>query len=932
MAAPLVEPPGESESAADSRLSHGYCGHGDATPTILENWRQALQVLHADGDLPISSMQTMPSQGSMHSILVPARQSPIQAADAFRPDHDDEIGHLSSGESSSSMDEYRHVLGGNLSSSIRAFNPDCHKWLTHGIGGQQRIFLVLAFLVVQMARFTLMDTFYRNGSETNFLSLMALANLLSFVIAVLVSLGLDGRSCLPKLLNVSALWRWVGISIGFGLSSSFQNFAWRLGLQQVDVALAAFLYLPTSALLSYYVFQRAYGTLEWLSMGMLMLAACCVILLRERGMEGGMYVNLLWAVSPGKLVLLFSSVLIGVVSSVLAERILKGRSAGLAGAQDSPNEGWSFYIHKVHIDLVGFLFAAALWVIPFMGPEELGKVLVKTSDGDLNWFGVYSRTTAAMIILNVVQSWLSGLMVKQLSTVSKSVSASVAEVFSIYIFDNYFNKYHWVHRMLPSTMLTIIVVLSALIFQTGRLNISAMKRKMGFAVERAPVPLQEMVRTAVAKATMLSRLRGDSQLMGDDQPVVSKASQLVGLIQKSSSILLYILADASRNLVLSTANKTSVTPQSLGVATFASGVILFCGLIAADKELGMRGVREAFNLRKIAKCLLPGFFFAASTALLSMAYSQGVTASMNMVLGKIYTPIAAFASRWILKKFYMWLEWMSLIITTLASVTFGALQAGGGAAGGGGASIFAMSLVIVSATSSVFASLSVERILKNETSCFNINKVRLDVASLMWSIVFLPIIGWVSVATQDSGHSRQQDAFWNLRPPDSCQDSACWGPLGSNRTCSSDMCSCECSSGVFVAWNSLAPPGQAPYLQHVLVPIVYIAIAVNVFQGWLGAMVAYKFSTVERAIADSFSLLLVFFVGEPLLNARMPDDAALNIVAFIVPLSAACFMVGTAELRKLCELCGLDIRGTKKKEETQVEEEQTSSDSGEDRE
>lgn len=97
-----------------------------------------------------------------------------------------------------------------------------------------------------------------------------------------------------------------------------------------------------------------------------------------------------------------------------------------------------------------------------------------------------------------------------------------------------------------------------------------------------------------------------------------------------------------------------------------------------------------------------------------------------------------------------------------------------------------------------------------------------------------------------------------------------------------------------------------------MLPIVWMAVLANLFQGWLGAMVSYKFSTVERAIADSFSLLLVYFLCDPLLNSKDVDDALLNIVAFIVPLSAATFMAATAEIQWLFETAGLDIGGHKK--------------------
>jgi len=74
---------------------------------------------------------------------------------------------------------------------------------------------------------------------------------------------------------------------------------------------------------------------------------------------------------------------------------------------------------------------------------------------------------------------------------------------------------------------------------------------------------------------------------------------------------------------------------------------------------------------------------------------------------------------------------------------------------------------------------------------------------------------------------------------------------------------------------------------------------VNTAQGWLVGRVTQRFSTVHRAIADSFSLLAIYFVGDPLFNGASLDSVSLNLVAFIVPLSTATFAVATSEMQKV---------------------------------
>lgn len=80
-----------------------------------------------------------------------------------------------------------------------------------------------------------------------------------------------------------------------------------------------------------------------------------------------------------------------------------------------------------------------------------------------------------------------------------------------------------------------------------------------------------------------------------------------------------------------------------------------------------------------------------------------------------------------------------------------------------------------------------------------------------------------------------------------------------------------------------------------------MAVFVNTAQGWLVGKVTHAFSVIHRAIADSFSLLGIYFIGDPLLNGKSLDNSTLNLVAMIVPLSTATFTVATTEMRKAFE-------------------------------
>ncbi|CAE8625517.1 unnamed protein product [Polarella glacialis] len=344
-------------------------------------------------------------------------------------------------------------------------------------------------------------------------------------------------------------------------------------------------------------------------------------------------------------------------------------------------------------------------------------------------------------------------------------------------------------------------------------------------------------------------------------------------------ILVYIISDAGRTITLQKALSTTVTNStSMGLVCYVLGVIVASCLTLFTH--GLAGLRLAMSPRKILYCLPAAFLFALATALGNLAFAMGISSGLYVVLGKFYTPVAALGARWIMGKFYMWLEWFALIILTLSSAAFGYLQAYPIQQQGRpmDSNLAAIALVLGSAATSALASLVTERILKGETEPFHMIKVRLDFGSVLSSLVLLPVIGMIA--------TRPQDVPWVSRPVDyaTCPvDSVCW--ILSEGTCDSPACECPCASkGIFAGWNSW---------------MLLLAVAVNTTQGWLVGKVTQRFSVVHRAIADSFSLLAIYFLCDPLFNGKSLADAGLNLVALIVPLSTATFSVATSEMQKV---------------------------------
>jgi len=226
----------------------------------------------------------------------------------------------------------------------------------------------------------------------------------------------------------------------------------------------------------------------------------------------------------------------------------------------------------------------------------------------------------------------------------------------------------------------------------------------------------------------------------------------------------------------------------------------------------------ALDWRKIVKFLPVGFLQAVTGSLVSMAYALGTAPSLVVSLGKVYTPLVAIFSSCILGKYFMWLEWFSLVILTAASLAFGIL--GNLGQDGHSAPLAGMACVVGSATASCLMSLVMERLMKSEKDPFVYQKARLDLGSLFFSLLFLPLIGAVGMLPFNP---RKDVAFWAKRPgPEywDCEAVAVDYPHNSLKGCDQEtgefmvnwtlvalnpalnatVQACHCGSGLFLGW------------------------------------------------------------------------------------------------------------------------------------
>jgi len=675
--------------------------------------------------------------------------------------------------------------------------------------------------------------------------------------------------------------------------------AYRIGTPPAEVVTIGYIYMPISAVLSYYVFRRRYGMLEWLSVGMMSLAVLAFVLLREESKDQTLRPNF----SIQGFGLVVGAVAISVSASILAERAFKEQS--LCMIRNSPQRQTKFYIMKVHLDFSSLIISLCLWLARTILPHIFDDFFEQWSHSK-DWFGTWGVDQFYMVIIAAAQGWAAGLVTKEFSTVIKAIVQTLSVVLIMTTEDKMMgNRFHFRSRELPSYLLGIILVMAAVIFQTGRINLKVLRKAANLDSEAHPevgmaalaVPEggeRPAASTNSRRSSDLNAIRqrvGSKDLPWKDFSNGREGRQQVAkppapprwdgwkkLFTTYALILVYILSDAGRTIILQKAMQTTViNSTSMGLVCYICGSVVASALSLRSHGL-QDGLLAAWSPRKILHCLPAAFLFALATALGNMSFAMGINSALYVVLGKFYTPVAALGARWIMGKFYIWLEWFAIMILTLASIVFGYLQAfGAHNKGTEAAPLVAMLCVLLAAATSAFASLVTEKILKGEEVPFHMQKVRLDAGSIASSLFLLPALGFMA--------TRAQDIPWAERPwnQETCPAaSPCWDLTAGG--CSSPDCHCECTSGVFAGWDNL---------------VLLLAVFINTAQGWLVGKVTQQFSVIHRAIADSFSLLAIYFVCDPIFNHTSLSNVGLNLVAFIVPVSTATFSVATSEMQKV---------------------------------
>jgi len=369
--------------------------------------------------------------------------------------------------------------------------------------------------------------------------------------------------------------------------------------------------------------------------------------------------------------------------------------------------------------------------------------------------------------------------------VTRAIIETLINVLIIFMVNPMLGDARFYSGSIPSSLLALVIVIAAVVFQTGRLNVQALLAQMPASA-------------AVRRRSMEADRDGRSRLALSIRQALSPRS--LGRQRLTyGSLIAFIVSDASRTLSQQRALSGSmITPQTMVLACYGGGIVVASTLIVVSLPgCGWSSLKQAYSPRRILRYLPCGLLFALSSTMLAAAYALGISPALSTALGYLYIPVAALASRFVLGKYYMWLEWLALLVLTFACGIFGFLQSFfTHGTDGGDYQWLAMLFVVGSACASVMASLVSEKVLQEEDHLpFRVQKVSLDIGSVVGTLVLLPIIGYVS--------SRPQDAFWKVRPisSDCPRDSGCW-EVSSGGYCSNPQCTCPCSNAFWVGWDS----------------------------------------------------------------------------------------------------------------------------------
>lgn len=316
-----------------------------------------------------------------------------------------------------SRSDFMRIIDRSWLEQAREINTKLSSWISSTAGLSSQLVFVMLFIASDASR-TLIFAWAINGAPIVQQSIVVTVSAASVLVGVLMSTVFDGRDGFTAAAcDIWSTLRCLPVAACFSVGQTLQIKAYGFGINPAVNTVLGYFYMPLSALLSRWVFRRAYGVLEWLALVLLSASSVLFVLLRQDRSDGG--TSLVAAACC------LGAVATSCIGSLSSERIMK--------AQQSP-----FYTQKVHLEYGGLLTATlGLFLIgvassqdadAFWKPRDVGGGKMRSG-----LFVGWSAPTFAAVAATLVQSWLGGLVSKRLSTVVRSV-AQCLSLLIVYFF------------------------------------------------------------------------------------------------------------------------------------------------------------------------------------------------------------------------------------------------------------------------------------------------------------------------------------------------------------------------------------------------------------------------------------------------------------------------------------------------------------------
>ncbi|CAK9096500.1 Hypothetical protein (Fragment), partial [Durusdinium trenchii] len=322
---------------------------------------------------------------------------------------------------------------------------DCGHWMHLAIFG--------LFLIVDSSKY-MVDVRAISHNPVTAQALVFLQDLISVLICVVAILRYIGPRGVVDTFCSAELFRCLPTAVLFSLSNAALAHAIGLGIGAATAVALGSLYMPMSALVSRFIFRRAYGWLELHALALLTFSSLTFCELRSRA------IDLSDGIQGASFVVLYAA--LACAACVLAEHIFKQRHTSSDGQE-------LYCVQKARFDFWGLLTSAV--ILLYLGASPSPSA-----------FQDWRYLQVICVLIRVLQAWMAGVIVKHWSTVAKAVTQCLSMIIIFFLGDVIILGRSQGNVCIY--MLALTVSLSAFMYQLGRRQ--TIKQMTQAAACRAP--------------------------------------------------------------------------------------------------------------------------------------------------------------------------------------------------------------------------------------------------------------------------------------------------------------------------------------------------------------------------------------------------------------------------------------------------------------